>query len=62
MRHSNINHFIGVRTDSIPVYVLEEHCKRGSLDDALDNVKIDMDMAFSLLADLTQVQADVSPS
>jgi hypothetical protein len=43
----------------MPVCVLEEHCKRGSLDDALENIKMDMDMTFSLLVDLTQVQEGV---
>ncbi|OQV20781.1 Atrial natriuretic peptide receptor 1 [Hypsibius exemplaris] len=54
IHHVNVNNFVGILTDTVPACILEEYCPRGSLDDLLEGLHLDMDMTFSLMIDFIQ--------
>ncbi|VDN11660.1 unnamed protein product [Dibothriocephalus latus] len=57
LQYENINPFIGVYLDTESVYLVYEHCSRGSLQDVLAHPTLTLDKEFrlSLLNDLIKV-------
>ncbi|GAB1609518.1 hypothetical protein Ahia01_001237600, partial [Argonauta hians] len=47
LRHPNINPFIGASVDGPYVLVVAEYCSKGSLQDILENVELQLDRMFT---------------
>jgi serine/threonine protein kinase len=57
MQYDHITRFAGACVDNPHYCIVSEYCPKGSLDDILENEKIELDkmMIYSLLHDLVKV-------
>lgn len=48
LNHLNINQVLGACVEPGNIYIVSDYCKRGSLQDVLENENINLDWMFKL--------------